>query len=141
MRKEMMSEIFKTQIGVRFRDLDANGHVNHVVVFTYFEEGRKAFFFHPSVSAPFVFPFIMAHINCDYLKPIKLDARLLLQMWISKIGTKSFSLRYKLTELSDDSIIYAKGESVQVYYDYVQDKSIEIPLEFKQTLDRYHLVE
>ena len=62
-------------------------------------------------------------------------------MWVSNIGNKSFNLCYKLTELSDESIIYAKGESVQVCYDYVQDKSIEIPLELKQTLDRYHLVE
>ena len=137
----MMSEIFKTQIGVRFRDLDANGHVNHVVVFTYFEEGRKTFFLDPSASGPFIFPFIMAHISCDYLKPIKLDARLLLQMWISNIGNKSFSLSYKLTELPDESIIYAKGESVQVCYDYIQDKSIKIPLKLKQTLDRYHFVE
>ncbi len=134
----MMSEIFKTQIGVRFRDLDANGHVNHVVVFTYFEEGRKIFFLSHSASGPFVFPFIMARISCDYLKSIKLDARLLLQMWVSNIGNKSFNLCYKLTELSDESVIYAKGESVQVCYDYVQDKSIEIPLELKQTLDWYH---
>ena len=136
-----MSEIFKTRIGVRFRDLDANGHVNHVVVFTYFEEGRKTFFLGHSAPGPFVFPFIMARISCDYLKSIKLDAGLLLQMWVSNIGNKSFNLCYKLTELSDESIIYAKGESVQVCYDYVQDKSIEIPLELKQTLDRYHLVE
>ena len=57
-------------------------------------------------------------------------------MWVSNIGNKSFNLCYKLTELSDESVIYAKGESVQVCYDYVQDKSIEIPLELKQTLDR-----
>ena len=137
-----MSEIFKTQIGVRFRDLDANAHVNHVVVFTYFEEGRKTFFLDLSkASSPFVFPFIMAHISCDYLKSIKLDARLLLQMWVSNVGTKSFSLCYKLTDLSDESIIYAKGESIQVCFDYIRDTPIKIPVELKQTLDRYHLVE
>src|SRR5208283_425138 len=137
----MMSEIFKTQIGVRFRDLDANGHVNHVVVFTYFEEGRRVFFLDHLTTGPFIFPFILANISCDYLKSIKLDAVLLLQMWVSNIGSKSFNLRYKLRELSDESIIYAKGESVQVCYDYVEDKSIGIPLQLKQTLDRYHLVE
>jgi acyl-CoA thioester hydrolase len=136
-----MSEIFRTQIGVRFRDLDANAHVNHVVVFTYFEEGRKTFFLDLSkASRPFVFPFIMAHVSCDYLMSIKLDARLLLQMWVGNVGDKSFSLCYKLTDLYDESIIYAKGESVQVCYDYVQDKSTEIPFELKQTLARYHLV-
>ncbi len=137
----MMNEIFKTQIGVRFRDLDANAHVNHVVVFTYFEEGRKVFFLDHLATGPFIFPFILARISCDYLRSIKLDAVLLLHIRVSNIGSKSFTLGYKLTELSDESIIYAKGESVQVCYDYVEDKSIEIPLELKQTLDRYYLVE
>ncbi len=39
-----MKNIFKTQIFVRFRDIDNMGHVNNAVFFTYFEEGRKAFF-------------------------------------------------------------------------------------------------
>ncbi|MBU2497282.1 MAG: thioesterase family protein, partial [Proteobacteria bacterium] len=32
-----------TELAVRFRDIDAMGHVNNAVFFTYFEEGRKAF--------------------------------------------------------------------------------------------------
>jgi|GEM_PF-6608142 len=30
-------------INVRFRDLDALGHVNHLSILSYFEEGRIAF--------------------------------------------------------------------------------------------------
>ena len=36
-------KIFSTNIDVRFSDLDALGHVNNAVFFTYFEEGRKIF--------------------------------------------------------------------------------------------------
>ena len=137
----MMSEIFKTQVGVRFRDLDANGHVNHVVFCTYFEEARKTFFLDLlKITGPSHFPFIMARISCDYLKAINLDSKLLLQMWVSKMGNKSFSLSYKITDLSDESVIYATGESVQVCFDYVQDKSIQMPSEFREMLDRYHVV-
>ena len=36
-------KLFSTKIDVRFSDLDALGHVNNAVFFTYFEEGRKYF--------------------------------------------------------------------------------------------------
>ena len=138
----MMSEIFKTQVGVRFRDLDANGHVNHVVFCTYFEEARKVFFLDLlKITGSSPFPFIMARISCDYLKAINLDSKLLLQMWVSNMGTKSFSLGYKIVDLSDESVIYATGESVQVCFDYVQDKSIQMPSEFKQMLEGYYVAD
>ena len=35
---------FSTNIDVRFRDLDALGHMNNGVFFTYLEEGHKNLF-------------------------------------------------------------------------------------------------
>ena len=36
-------EVFSLEIDVRFRDIDAMGHVNNAVFFTYFENGRLEF--------------------------------------------------------------------------------------------------
>jgi acyl-CoA thioester hydrolase len=133
---------FATQIDIRFRDVDAMGHVNNAVFFTYFEEGRKRFFFDLfKVSNPSAFPFIMAHISCDYLRPIKLSSELLLQMWVKDIGKKSFVLGYKLVDASGQDIIYARGESVQVCYDYIQSKSMEVPEELKHKLEEYQILD
>ena len=133
-----MRNIFKIQINVRFRDIDGMGHVNNAVFFTYFEEGRKAFFQSISTGSDLsIFPFILAHIGCDFLSPIKLNTRLSLEMWVKEIGKKSFGLGYSLIDLTDASIKYAKGESVQVCFDYGENKSIAVPAELKQRLIEY----
>jgi acyl-CoA thioester hydrolase len=131
-------KIFSTNIEVRFSDLDALGHVNNAVFFTYFEEGRKNFskeFF--NVSDPSDFRFIMAHIRCDYLKPVMFVDKVTLQMWVKDIGIKSFAFEYKLIHQSDVSIVYATGESVQVCYDYKKNQSIVVPDEMKEILSQY----
>ena len=131
-------KIFSTNIDVRFSDLDALGHVNNAIFFTYFEEGRKIFskkYF--KVSDPSDFRFIMAHISCDYLKPVRFIDSVTLQMWVRDIGTKSFAFEYKLIHQSDESIVYATGESVQVCYDYKKDQSIVVSNEMKAKLTAY----
>jgi acyl-CoA thioester hydrolase len=132
------NKIFIIDIEVRFRDLDALGHVNNAVFMTYFEEGRKNYSKKVfKFSNPSEFSFIMAHISCDYLKPVRLADRLKLQMWVKKIGKKSFDFGYKLVDRSDESKVYATGASVQVCYDYQEDKSIAVPDEMREKLSEY----
>ncbi len=132
----MNNTIFTTRIEVRFRDLDAMGHVNNAVYFTYFEEGRKTFFHEISTgSDPLAFNFILAHVSCDYLKPVKLGNQLSLQVWVSEIGRKRFNLKYKLTEVGDESVVYATGESVQVCFDYEKKRSVEVSNALREKLE------
>jgi len=131
-------KLFSTNIEVRFRDLDAIGHVNNAVYFTYFEEGRKHFskkMF--DVSDISDFKFIMAHIQCDFIRPIQFNNHVVLQMWVKNIGTKSFSFEYRIVDFSDEAMVYATGESIQVCYDYEKNRSIEVPAEMKEKLTRY----
>ncbi len=133
-----MKNIFKIPINVRFRDIDGMGHVNHAVVFTYFAEGRLALFKEFSADSDFsAFSFILAHISCDYLRPITLNTQLSLEIWVREIGIKSFGLCYKLVGLSDEAITYAKGESVQVCFDYGDNKPFAISAGLKQKLIEY----
>ncbi len=132
------NKIFSTDIDVRFRDLDALGHVNNAVFFTYFEEGRKNFskkIF--KVSDPSDFTFILAHIRCDYLKPIKFNGNITLKMWVKHIGNRSFSFGYKLMDAKDESMVYATGESVQVCYDYTADTSMAVTDTMREALAQY----
>lgn len=132
--------VFSTPMVVRFRDLDAMGHVNNAVYFTYFEEGRKFFFYHiQKVIDPSGFEFILAHISCDYLKPANLASELVLQIWVGDIGRKSFHLGYRLVDGKDPAIVYAKAESIQVCYDYGNGKSMEVPEDLKTKLAPYRI--
>ncbi len=132
-------KVFTIPIEIRFRDLDAMGHVNHAVFITYFEEGRKAFFQNFfEVGDSSAFNFIMAHVRCDYLKPIQLSHRCVtLKMWIRKMGNKSFDIEYRLIDPTDPSVIFATGASVQVCFDYQDNKSIRMSDKMRATLSEY----
>ena len=132
------NKLFTVDIEVRFRDLDAMGHVNNSVFFTYFEHGRMLFsrqIF--KMYEPAEFTFIMAHISCNFLKPVQLSDSVILQMWVKNIGTKSFDYGYKLVDRSNESVVYASGESVQVCYDYKAAKSITVPEDMRAKLSEY----
>jgi acyl-CoA thioester hydrolase len=133
-----MNKRFTIPIDVRFRDLDVLGHVNNSVYFTYFEEGRKSLFqkFYGNAD-PYEFRFILAHVRCDYIKPVKLGVLLALHMSVGEIGNKSFELTYELTDRIDPSKRFAKGESVQVCFDYRRNRSIPVSKTLKNKLLEY----
>lgn len=129
---------FITNIDSRFRDLDAMGHVNNAVYFTYFEEGRKYFFHHLMQSKSVAdFPFILAHAECDYLRPAGLGDPLSIIMWIPEMGAKSFTLAYHLVHRQDASVVFARALTVQVSYDYQNLRSIPIPQDLRTKLEHY----
>ena len=131
-------DIFRCEIASRFNDIDAMGHVNNALIFTYFEEGRKALFYNAfgQLEAD-AFNFIMAHIECDFIRPIRLADQLLLDMWVPAIGTKSFGFGYVLLDAADNERLFAKGSSVQVCYDYNRRQSIPVPENLRKVLSAY----
>lgn len=129
---------FQTNVDVRFQDIDAAGHVNNAVIFTYFEEGRKALFYDAfKESVPGGFNFMVAHLECDYRLPVRLEDRLLVNIWVTAVGTKSFGLAYTLMDAADEKRIFAHGSSVQVCYDYERHQSIPVPESLRRALADY----
>ena len=132
------AETFQISLIVRFRDLDALGHVNNAVMMTYFEEGRKQFFQdHFDLKKANAFNFIMARSECDYLLPVQLHDRLLLQMQTTRIGNKSFDFSYRLVDETDPRRVFARGKTVQVCYDYRAAKTIAVPESMAVVLKRF----
>ena len=134
-----MNKKFTFTLPIRFRDLDAMGHVNNATILTYFEEGRKEFFIHVLKSAsPKDFPFILAQVTCRYLHPIELDDKIVREsIWLSRIGGKSFTFTYEISRDGDPEWVFSTGESVQVYYDYENGRSTPIPEAFKSRVLPY----
>ena len=124
---------------VRFRDLDAMGHVNNATYFTYMEEARKEFFGDLfNCTSPDDYPFVLASISCNFNKPVQLEDKVLaVDLWITHLGRKSFTFRYEIYRIQDPAWIFATGESVQVFFDYRNHKSIEIPKTFRMKVKDY----
>ena len=90
-------------VEVRFRDLDAMGHVNNAVYLTYFEQARLAFWraIHPGGAPdeaidPARIGFVLARAECDYASPVRLGERLLVGCRAGDFGTSSFAFDYRI---------------------------------------------
>lgn len=122
---------FFRQLEIRWNDLDPIGHVNNVFYFDYFQTGRSYYMITASEKWNWnKNMFVIAHIECDYLKELKIEANNpRVGMRVAKMGSKSFDFEYII--ISDDEngnpILHAKGLSTQVLIDLSIGKSIEIP--------------
>lgn len=132
--------VFRTSFTVRFRDLDAMGHVNNATYVTYLEEARVRFWdhfmsmmsMHPSSDPSF--PFVIARVEVDYLRPLYLGDRVWVDLWVPRIGRRSFDFGYRLYNTEMDKV--AEARTVQVYIE--DGKSTPLPDWMRQALETYH---
>ena len=128
---------FEAEIPIRFRDLDAMGHVNNAVVVTLLEQSR-VLIFHAvyGVVETLDFPFILAEIAVRYRLPIKLTDQVQVRMHVTDVARSSFRFRYELRDPRDGRV-FVEAESVQVAYDYRAGRPAALTPEFLQKLEPY----
>lgn len=133
---------FSCPVEVRFRDLDAMGHVNNAAYVTYFEIARTGYvgaLGHTAHSdAPAMterFPFVLAELRCRYLAPASLGDRLRVYLRTPRIGDKSFDFEYLIVREPSGTPV-AVGSSTQVYFAYHTQRTAPIPDDFRERLAR-----
>ncbi len=120
---------------MRFRDLDAMGHVNNAVYLTYCELARTQFYMeHAFKRTLHDIDFILAHVDMDYVSAAEWGDQIEVSVWPSKIGESSFTLSYELREKKTRRVL-ARSTSVQVAYDYDKKKTKRLPPEFRRILE------
>jgi acyl-CoA thioester hydrolase len=117
---------------VRFRDVDAKGHVNNAVFLTYMESARVAFLVElGAVSGLEDLSFIVARIEIDFRAPIAFGDEVEVGVRASRFGSKSFDLDY---ELRAGGRLVAEAKSVCVGYDYGTGETVPIPDSWRERL-------
>lgn len=122
-----------TEIEIRFSDLDAYGHVNNAVFFTYLETARVKLFregFAELMKAGLLF--LVVEASCRYRQPIELDDRLLIDIETEDLGRSSFTFSYLMH--NGDGKEFATARTVMVCYDAKQKKTISLPDDFRAVL-------
>ena len=126
---------FTIEIQMRFRDLDAMGHVNNAVYLTYCELARTQFYLkHAFKRSLHDIDFILAHADIDYVSAAEWGDRVEVSVWPSKLGESSFTLSYELRDKNSNRLL-AKSSSVQVAYDYDKKEKKPIPVDFRKMLE------
>lgn len=127
----------KVPLQIRWRDVDALGHINNAVYLTYFELARLAYIrallgedapIDPHTLLPVNFEFILAEVNIRYRAPATLNDTLTVTIWVSQVGRKSFVFDYQITDAVTGRLV-AEGCSTQVWYDYAAAASRAVPEE------------
>jgi acyl-CoA thioester hydrolase len=121
----------RTAIQIRFKDVDALGHVNNANHVTYFEYARIRFF-DELIGGDIDWDnegMILAHQQVSYKKPIYLKDEISVLTWFVKSGTTSFELGYDIVRKEKDGseTVCATGSSVQVCYNYKTQMPVPIP--------------
>jgi acyl-CoA thioester hydrolase len=115
-----------TPIEVRFADLDAYGHVNNAVYFTYLETARVTLFredFSDLIEEGL--QFLVVEASCRYRKPIGLNDEVLVDISPVNPGRSSFTLDYRLHNGS--GTLFAEARTVMVCFDTQKGKAVSLP--------------
>jgi len=114
--------VHETRIRIRWRDMDAYGHVNNAVYLTYLEECRDAWAQALLASADGSWDFVLAHIGIDYRRQLTQDdGEVLVRCRLSSIGRSSVKTREEIR--TADGVVAADAEAVVVPRDPDADRS------------------
>lgn len=127
---------FWAPVSVRWGDMDARGHVNNAVYFTYCEMARIQYF-----DAIELFSFrehedqgpALVSTVCDFRRQLKGPAEIEVGMRVVEIGTRSFRSEYVLYPIESDDVI-AEVKAVSVWMDYHEQKAIPLPEGARQAI-------
>lgn len=109
---------FVHPLEVRFRDLDALGHVNNAVMVTYLEVARWQWWRAWLAGRPFDEEgFLIARVEVDYRQPILITDEVRVEVHCSRVGTTSFDLLYRVFRAQDGATL-AEARTVQVMLDF-----------------------
>jgi len=127
----------RTRVEVRFRDIDAFGHVNNAVFASYTEQARVSYL-RDVLSADPVgrMPLILAMLKLDFVSPIMFGETVEIGSRVDWLGRSSIAMSHRMASVDDDRDL-AHVTSVLVAYDYERARPMPIPDGWRATLTTY----
>jgi acyl-CoA thioester hydrolase len=132
----MLDYRFHHDLEVRFRDLDAMGHVNNAVYLTYLEVARQAYW--KEVAAQVRYdrvPFVVARASIDFRSSLAVGETVRVFLRTVWAGSRSFAMDYTLREAASGRLV-AEASTVLVTYDWAEQRAIPIPDWLRSGLER-----
>lgn len=121
-------------VEVRFRDLDAIGHINNVVYLTYMESARIEWWVRVSGRPDFHdMAMILARTEIDYRHPATYGDRLEVGVRCASMRRSSFVLEFRIQEVGGTRLV-AEARKVLVHYDYATARPTPIPPELRERI-------
>jgi acyl-CoA thioester hydrolase len=102
--------VHEKEIEIRWRDLDAFNHVNHVVFLTYLEEVRDEWLGRVLDDQGLVWGYVIARVEIDYRRELTLgDDAVVARCSLERLGTKSVVTNESITTRDGETSAEAKA--------------------------------
>ena len=135
-----MAKSLITIVQKRFSDVDSFMHVNNIWQQSYFDMG-KTDFYTTVLGTTGVFDklrIITASTHTDYYGQVRLHDDIVVRTDVSRIGPKSMTL-HQCIMLGDK--VLTESSSVMVAFDFEEQRSVEMPEDWRAKLAEYLITE
>ena len=125
----------KTDIQIRFADVDILGHVNNVNLQHFFDVG-KSDFFRRIMHIGLVWKglgLITASTQTSYFDQTRLDDRVYVETEAEKVGNKSITLLQRLVD-APTGRVNAESRTVLVAFDFARQESVPVPDRWREAI-------
>ena len=120
------------RIVLRWSDMDAFGHVNNAMYFTYFEQLRVDWLRSLGVDHGLV----LANVSCTYLKPLTFPAQIDVALYAGQVGNSSLDTYFTVRLATESSDLCTLGHGTIVWFDHAAGRSVPIPEVVRRQLDQ-----
>jgi acyl-CoA thioester hydrolase len=108
--------VHEKEIEIRWRDVDAYGHVNNAVFLTYLEEARDEWLERALGADGDAWDYVLARVEVDFRRELTLeDDRILSRCELASLGSSSVRTREELVTLGGE--LAAEAQAVLVARD------------------------
>lgn len=125
----MTPVLHRTELDVRWGDLDAFDHVNNATYLDYIQEARLRWL----VSLPEaswrdddIHP-VVVNTTCNYRTAIVWPARLAIELSILKIGDSSLTMAHRMVDAGRPDVLYSDGHVVMVWISRKSGRAVPLP--------------
>ena len=127
--------VHEKRIEIRWRDVDAYGHVNNAVYATYLEECRDEWIERALDGAGDSWDYVLARVAIDFRRELRLeDATLVVSCRLERIGNASLTLREQIR--TADGELAAGAEAVLVARDRESGRSRPLVAAEREAFER-----
>lgn len=121
--------VYTIEVATRWSDMDALGHVNNSVFFTYFEQARIEWWKNhnlPHFSTQETVP-VIVNASCTYLRPIVYPNNIAIKVFVAPPGRTSYECFYEMYSSKDSNVLYAEGSTKLVWVDRKTGRPTPLP--------------
>ena len=127
---------YTADIDVRFRDIDAMGHVNNAVYATYIEQARTRYFSDVLDADLSRVSTVLASISIDFRRPVELvDGEVTVTVDVADLGRASATMVHEVRAGGEAA---AEAEATLVSLDPETGDPAPIPEEHRAAMESYH---